>query len=258
MVFSPFVGIMGVQSPEEGARLARLTDAFSGHGHRLLLGAYADWWTFHGATHRPFLPSREDLASICAQENGAAHAVHFTPMPERDLAEQLFALMATCPNLSVLILHAVWPKRDTLVLFRRQWPNVSLVLWVSEECFIDLAERTTRVAHRIAEYARIGAIDSVMLDLAAGNGSPVDEVRAAYVLRLIRQGGVALPFGLAGGLSADRFDTGFSRVMREYNPLSLSASRRLRRDGRLDADLARRFTERALFAASSSVSAIRS
>lgn len=246
-----FVGLLGVQSPRERDELSRLSPIFAKRSHRLLLGTYADWWTLHEAASRPFLPSLNELADLCAPGDCDADlAIHFTPRWERTLAEQLYGLMSACPNVSVLILHAVWPKRDTLVEFRRQWPNVRLVLWVSEECFIDLSENVTRVARRVAEYVKIGVIDSAMFDLASGSGAPIDNARAVMTLRLLRQAGIDIPCGLAGGLSAERFDPGFTRVVRDFDPLSLVASRHIRRNDRIDADLARRFIERALIAAS--------
>lgn len=247
-----FIGLMGMQTLSERMELASLARLFSERSHRLLLGTYVDWWTLHGAENRPFLPSQDRLAELCAGNgDGTDVAVHFSPMWERSLAEQLFDLMRVCPNISVLILHAVWPRRDTLAEFRRQWPNVRLVLWVSEECFMDLSEQTTRVAARVAEYAKIGVIDSVMFDLASGGGSPLNSARAVMVLRLLRQAGISLPTGLAGGLSAERFDDQFTRVVRDFDPLSLVASRHLRHCGRVDPDRAERFIERALLAASS-------
>ncbi len=241
---------MGIQRPEERGELSRLAPMFADRPHRLLLGTYADWKTLHGAASRPFLPSRGTLGAICETGGDTDVAVHFTPTPERSLAEQMYDLMSSCPTVSVLILHAVWPKRDTLARFKGQWPNTRLVLWVSEECFMDLSESTSRVARRVAEYAKIGVVDSVMFDLASGSGAPIDNARAVMTLRLLRQAGVNLPFGLAGGLSTERFDAGFTRVVREFNPLSLVASRHLRHDGRIDSILARQFVERALLASS--------
>ena len=243
-----FIGLMGVQTPQERADLSRLAPIFSERSHRLLLGTYADWWTFHGARDRPFLPSRDRLAGICEPDDGAELAVHFTPMWERSLAEQLYDLMSVCPRLSVLILHAVWPKRDTLAEFRRQWPSVRLVLWVSEESFMDLAERTTLVAKRVEEYARIGLIDSAMFDLAPGEGAPLCNDRASMVLRLLQRSGVTLPTGIAGGLSSERFTPGLIRLVREFDPLSLVVSRHIRRSDRIDPNLARQFIDRALLA----------
>lgn len=247
---------MGVQSPDDHAELSKLAPLFAGKPTRLLLGTYADWWTLHKSHGRPFLPSRKTLSSLCAAssvgldpDNLADLAVHFTPTHNHPLAGQLYQLLAVCPCVSVIILHAVWPKRDTLVEFRRHWPAVRLVLWVSEECFIDLGERTTRVARRVAEYVKIGVIDSVMFDIASGCGAPIDNARAVMVLRLLRQGGVNVPCGLAGGLSAERFDQGLSGIVREFDPLSLVASRHIRRNDRIDPVLARQFVERALLAA---------
>lgn len=253
----PFVGLMGIQSPEDRVELSKLAPLFAGRSSRLLLGTYADWWTLHGAPGRPFFPSRETLSSLCSEsgveqepDEFADLAVHFTPAPERPLPEQLYQLMAACPCASTIVLHAVWPRRDTLIEFRRQWPAVHLVLWVSQECFIDLADKTTRVAKRVTEYAQIGAIDAAMFDLASGCGAPIDNPRAVMVLRLLRQAGVTIPCGVAGGLSAERFDQGLSGIVREFNPLSLVASRHIRQNGRVDATLARQFVERALLASS--------
>lgn len=244
-----FIGLMGIQRPEERGELSRLAPLFEERPHRLLLGAYADWLTLHGMTGRAFLPSKDALAAICEPDDNADIAVHFTPAWERSLAEQLYDLMSVCPGVSVLILHAVWPKRDTLAHFRHQWPNTRLVLWVSEECYIDLSESSTRVARRVAGYAQIGVVDSVMFDLASGSGAPIDNARAVMTLRMLRQAGIDIPCGLAGGLSAERFDAGFTRVVRDFDPLSLVASRHIRRNDRIDADLARQFVERALHAA---------
>ncbi len=248
MEIGPFIGIMGIQTLEEGRRLAQFGSVFSKHRYRLLLGTYADWWTLHGAADRAFLPSCDVLSSMSCQENGVAHAVHFTPSWQRDLAEQLGGLMAVCPNLSVLILHAVWPKRDVLVQFRRQWPAVSLVLWVSEECFLDLADKTTRVAHRIGEYSKIGVVDSVILDLAAGRGARIDDARAVFVLQLLRQAGVELPCGVAGGLSYELFDAGLQKLMHTFDPLSLAASHHLRTGNQIDPIRVNQFLRRALVA----------
>lgn len=248
MELKPFIGLLGVQTVGERAELSRIAGAFAGRPHRLLLGTYADGKTLMGSQPRLFRPARETLASLCEKSGNVAHAVHYTPHPDQHLAEQLATLMTLCPDLDVLILHVPWPDQRLVEMFRSLWPKVSFVLWVSEECFLDLGENTTRVAERIAEYVRGGLADGVMLDLAAGKGAPVDQAKAVHVLRQMRRTGVSIPFGLAGGLSAERFDEGLSGIVREFNPLSLVASRHIRHGGRIDPILARQFADRALLA----------
>ena len=248
MELRPFIGLFGVQTVEERRELSRIAPAFQGRPHRLLLGTYADGRTLAGSPTRRFRPCSGTLVDLCARSPDVSHAVHYTPHPDHHLAEQLAMLMALCPDLDVLILHVPWPDERIIGAFRKQWPGVSLVLWVSEECFLDLCDKATRVADRIADYVRGGLTDGVMLDVAAGRGAPVDQTKAVHVLRQLKKGSVAVPCGIAGGLSHDRFDAGLSNIVREFSPLSLVASSQLRREGRIDPLLAQRFADRALLA----------
>jgi hypothetical protein len=171
--------------------------------------------------------------------------VHYNTDKPDTLCQQMVELTGLGgPDLHGYQLNIPWPPVTELSRYRRRFPEIKIVLQISQTSLQMVDSSAPDLADKLArEYA--GLVDYILLDPSAGYGIPLDSRWAAEYLQVLHEADLGMGLGVAGGLGPSSLDL-VEPLINDFPDLSIDAESRLRdEDDRLDTGKARDYIGKA-------------
>jgi hypothetical protein len=177
-------------------------------------------------------PKREGLHRIFSGDPRTFNVIHFNSAdPDKLLFTQLMAMVGMYhghleARLNGFQLNVCWPGLEHLEQFRKftQGKYLRLILQLGEKA---LAEASTRGALvcKLREYREF--VDYMLIDGSGGTGKRLDTNFCLERIRAVRDAGLTIGMGVAGGLSAETLHL-VAPIIEEFPETSIDAEDRLR------------------------------
>ena len=242
---TPYIGITGFVNSHE---VADVLDSTPRESDRLLMiGVLASSRTLLGRESRwpNRYPDVNSIAAIFPQHHLALNLVHYNTEKPDTLCQQMVELTGLGgPDLHGYQLNIPWPSVAELSGYRRQFPEMTIVLQISQTSLQMVDSSARDLVDKLArEYA--GLVDYILLDPSAGYGIPLDSRWAAEYLQVLHEADLGMGLGVAGGLGPSSLDL-VEPLINDFPDLSIDAESRLRdEDDRLDTGKARDYIGKA-------------
>lgn len=241
----PYIGITGITSPADSDLIAQFLAGNS--SRKVMIGVLVSAKTLRGEPDQwpNRYPALGDIAGIFSDRPAAFNVIHYGTDEPASLLDQLLTVAHLAgPELHGFQLNMSWPSVKDLCLLARQRPEQQLILQLNQEAFRAAGNQKGAVAGKLKrEYS--GLVDHVLLDLSAGYGRQLDPAWARRQLEEMRDAGLDMGLGVAGGLSPASLHL-VAPLVKEFPQLSLDAEARLRDAGdNLDLALGQEYLRRA-------------
>ncbi|MDP3731161.1 MAG: hypothetical protein Q8R34_01555 [bacterium] len=235
-----YVGITGFMSSKEVQTVLESVPESS--GRLVMIGVLAGLKTLKSLPNKwpnryPLVPN---IPTIFSRHIKAFNLIHYSTDDKSTLPGQLFLLSYLCKEkLHGFQLNMAWPSVTLLGRFKNDFPSKKLVLQVGRRALEEVNNSPEQLAARVAEYA--GIAEYMLLDPSGGKGEPFNPNLAREYLIAIKEKGLSLGLGVAGGLSPTTLNL-VEPLVKEFPDLNIDAEGRLRTpEDHLDVEVAGRY-----------------
>lgn len=231
---SPYIGVTGFRSLEDtGFALTSFQGILSGLGraraYRLMVGVMMSFKTLTGLPTKwaEVFPPKEGIADIFIEHSLLFNALHYADYDDNtELSHLLEAVSFGGEHIQGLQLDMVWPDPGMVIAFRKEYPDVLLVLQVNGRALEIAHDDPMRVVSRLAEYG--DSVDFVLLDKSMGQGLGMDAEALIPFAHAIRSMGKRV--AVAGGLGPDSLNL-VEPLARAVDNLSIDAQSKVCDEG---------------------------
>ncbi len=232
-----YIGITGFMHRQEVQQVLKDTaEAVQYSEHTIMIGVLASSKTLQGLAPKQWpnrYPKIDELPSIFVKNPRALGLIHYNAQKREDLFTELSEVANKCidvyPGFQGFQLNNLWPDAEVLKRFRLKYRAselpMTLVLQIGERAFGAVGYSETALARKLQEYKQ--SIDHVLLDPSGGTGTPFNSEALLWYLRAIRDTGMNVGLGVAGGLHASTINS-LSQIIDEFPNISIDAEAGLR------------------------------
>ena len=226
-----YVGITGFTSRNE---VYSVSDSMmSEDSNRLLMvGVLASQKTLRGQKNKwpNRYPRVQDISGIFTQHEGVLNLIHYSTDNHHENPNFLIDELIQMTQLGGPFLHGfqlniAWPSRGAIAEFRKNVPNKVIVLQIGGKALRVINHSPKNLADDLIKYEEL--VDYVLIDPSGGLGIPFDTEKARTYLEAIKERGIDLGLGVAGGLSPTTLDL-VQPLLSDFPELSWDAEGRLR------------------------------
>ncbi len=230
MTKPPYVGVTGFMTRSQAeVSLASYSRDLS-IPHQLMVGVLVSSKTMRGEPNKwpRRYPKFADIAGIFVNNPKALNLIHYsTDFPDTiDSQLNYMADEFMGAHLHGFQLNMRWPAVAKLRAFHKDTERkYRIVLQVGGEAMKQCDNDPWEVASMVLQYGNL--IDDVLIDPSGGLGRPFDTQKALRYLRAIRDSGLEVNLGIAGGLGPQQMRH-LEPIVEEFPHVSFDAEGRLR------------------------------
>jgi phosphoribosylanthranilate isomerase len=139
-------------------------------------------------------------------------------------------------------LNMAWPKLDSIIEYKRKYPEHKIVLQVGTRSFTYFNEDMERVAKEIQRYDPF--VDYILFDFSGGKGILMDSRFVSMnISRIVNKYNIQQnKIVIAGGISPDNMEEIIIPILREFPFIGIDSESRLRNnEDDLDISLVREY-----------------
>lgn len=198
-----YFGVAGTTTPDEVSQLVGFLDVLGMPDHvRFMNGPLVSFKTLN--EKEPGNPRRYPpvslLPSLLIDDPRVINIVHYNSR-KPDLYSQLIKLIKISPLIHGVQLNIADPDLDDLIRFKREHPDVLVVLQLGLRVFSSCNNDVFELIRYVRHYEEV--VDYALLDLSGGEGIPVDLSVADTYVREMSWQDTPVVTGVTGGLRSD-------------------------------------------------------
>jgi hypothetical protein len=222
-----YFGVAATSSRAEVDQLIGMIDQIGlPEGVRFMNGPLVSRKTLRGLSpdNPQQYPPLKRVAGLLVDDPRIFNVIHFNSRDPR-LCKQLGQIAELSRRVDGIQLNMLWPNWADLVVFRRMYPYVKLILQVSRQAYDSIGSSAGDLIECLKPYQ--GCVDYVLFDPSGGLGKPYDRDEARQLLGRLRDSGLDMHWAVTGGLSANS-TYGLRELLDMYPQLCWDAQSNLR------------------------------
>ncbi len=228
MSFS-YIGITDFETPEQVRDMLKVFSEAT--QRKLMIGVMMSFKTLIGIPTKwsNVWISKERIASVFIDHPRVFNTLHYADYDGNTvLAHLLDAVSFGGEYIQGLQFDMVWPSPQMVIAFRREHPDILVVLQVNGKALELVHDDPSMLVNRLAEYG--DSIDFVLLDKSMGRGLGMDAKGLIPFATAVRSMDSSVGIAAAGGLGPETMHRA-NPLVREFPDLSIDAQGKLKPDG---------------------------
>lgn len=238
-----YSGVCDVYSPEEAIAMAdELRKERKNPNRKVMIGVMTHPLVLNPDLDDPkevrgVFPAREEIAGGFTDDPDVWNTVHYADLYGPDAGQNIAENLELCVKyggeyLDAIQLDVTWPKPDEIKKFKKNHPNIFLILQVGKFALKDIGNEPKAIVDQLREYDH--SIDFVLLDMSMGKGVGMEAGGLLPLLRVIRKDLPYLGLAVAGGLGPDSIDL-LKPITKEFPDISIDAQGNIKKNAPRDA-----------------------
>lgn len=236
----PYTGITDVYNRAHALEMVDELKKHRGHpGRKLMVGVMASPLSLDPSRGRGVLecdrvrevyPLREQLASAFTDHPDVLNTIHLADLYGPHQGKYLDRDLELCvehggPNLHAIQLDLTWPDPSKLVKFKKENPNIPLILQVGKFA-LKQTKTPQEVVEKLKGYGNL--IDYALFDASMGMGKGMQAEHLLPFLREVRRELPYLNLAVAGGFGPETVEQ-LKYITDEFPNISIDAQGMLKR-----------------------------